>query len=835
MTGRTAAPRNGNLVVSATPAVAGLATLCAATALSGVIAGGLWLVYLAVAITVIGGAGVLLRSARLPALVVGLGQALALTSVLVTIFTRSGVLVVLPGPQSLKDLAATLGEAMVEVQTGVPPVPDSEAMRCLVMVAIGLVAILVDTLAVGAKAPAASGLVLLCVFAVPASLADELLPAWTFVFGACAFALLLAVDGQHRHAEWRGKLPRGGQSGSAPAATAVAGLAVVVALVAGSSMAFVGTVGRLPGNGEQIGGGSGGLGIDPMTELRGMLNQGAPRELFRVRDLPTSAYLRAMTLREYVPDKGWQLGGNLPEGVPANGALPVQSGDRGDGKVVNVKIEPVSWVDNWLPVYGRPRAIQNVEDNWRYDEVRGMVYSVRAREAGEYTLETVLETPSADTLRRTSGPLDVEPEYLEAPGVESRVADLARQIVSGYDNQFDQATALYRHFTDGTQGYTYTTQTSDTNTSADALADFVLAGKKGFCEQYASAMAIMARSVGMASRVALGFTGGFPTGDYQTITSQDAHAWVEIYFPGYGWMVFDPTPLSDGRGVTPPYISGLNPDDEEDGSTAGATTTTTTTAAPGTSNSASAVPGGQNEDGTGQADEPTPTWHLATLLVAFLVALVVTAPVLFGGSRNRDGSGPRGSSWTDRQGLPGQAVWQRQPPWVRRAASATAVAAWVVVSALVVALVSWPLAVLLVLLSAAAAPAVVRTWRRRERLRAVAGLGPDAAGAAWQELVAESVDRGTRVPTTETVRVAARRLVRVHNLDEQGRNGLRAVVGAVERSWYSAQAAADPALPGAVDSVRQSLNRNAPLALKAKFLPRSVLQPKAPVEADAED
>lgn len=830
MTGRTAAPRDGSWVVNVTPAVAGLATLCAATALSGVIAGGLWLVYLAVAITVIGGTGVLLRSARLPVPVVALGQLLALTSVLVTIFTRSGVLVVLPGPQSLTDLVEKLGEAMVEVQTGVPPVPDSEAMRCLVMVAIGLVAILVDLLAVGAKAPAASGLVLLCVFAVPASLADEMLPVWTFVFGAGAFALLLAVDGQHRHEAWRGKLPGGGQSGSAPAATGVAALAVVIALIAGASLAFVGTVGRLPGSGDQIGGGSGGLGIDPMTELRGMLNQGAPRELFRVRDLPTSAYLRAMTLREYVPDKGWQLGGNLPEGVAADGALPVQPGDRGDGEVVNVKIEPVNWVDNWLPVYGRPRGIQEVDDNWRYDPVRGMVYSVRARKSGEYTLQTVLETPSADTLRRTSGQVDVEAEYLEAPGVESRVADLARRIVSGHDNQFDQATALYRYFTDGTQGFTYTTQTSDTDTSADALADFVLAGKKGFCEQYASAMAIMARSVGMASRVALGFTAGFPTGDYQTITSQDAHAWVEIYFPGYGWMVFDPTPLSDGRGVTPPYISGMSPDDEEDGSTAGATTTTTTTAAPGTSSSASAVPGAQGQDGTGQVDEPTPTWHLATLIVAFLVALLVTAPVLFGGERKKNGpAGP------ERQVLPGQAVWLRQAPWVRRAALATAVAAWVVVSALLVALVSWPLAVVLVLVAAAAAPAGVRVWRRRERLRAVAGLGPDAAGAAWQELVAESVDRGTRVPDTETVRVAARRLVRVHNLDEQGRDGLRAVVGAVERSWYSAQAAADPSLPGAVDSVRQSLNRNAPLALKAKFLPRSVLQPKAPADSDPQD
>ncbi|NUS62095.1 MAG: transglutaminase domain-containing protein, partial [Saccharothrix sp.] len=640
MTGRTAAARDG-WVVSATPAVAGLATLCAATALSSVLDGVLWLVYLAVAIAVVGGTGVLLRATRVPTAVVGLGQLLALLCLLVTIFTRSGVLVVLPGPQSLQDLLSVLGDAMTEVQTGVPPVPDSPAMRCLVMVAIGLVAILVDTLAVGLAAPAASGLVLLCVFAVPASLADEMLPLWTFVFGAAAFALLLAVDGQHRHEAWRGRLPNGGQSGSGPAATAVAGLAVVVALVAGASLTLVGTVGRLPGTGQEVGGGTGGLGIDPMTQLRGMLNQGAPRELFRVRNMPaTSAYLRAMTLRQYVPDKGWELGGNMPEGVPANGRLPEQPGDTGGGQVTDVRIEPVNWVDNWLPVYGRPRAVQEVDDNWRYDPGRGMIYSVRPRKSDPYTLETVFDTPSADTLRKATGPLDIDPAYLEAPGVEGRVAALAREIVSGYDNRFDQATALYRHFTDGTQGYEYTTQTTNSDTSVDALEDFVLNGKKGFCEQYASAMAIMARSVGMPARVALGFTAGFATGDVQTITSQDAHAWVEIYFPGYGWMTFDPTPLSDGRGVTPPYISGLNPDDEEDGSSAGQTTTTTTTTAPGTSASASAVPDAQGQDGTTAAEEVTPTWHWVTLGVAALIALLATLAVLFGGERLTRPVGP---------------------------------------------------------------------------------------------------------------------------------------------------------------------------------------------------
>lgn len=807
-TTKTSAPA---WTVSATPAIAALAVVCSATALSGVVTGALWLVYVVVAVAVVSGSGVLLRSTRLPAPLVGLGQVFALLCLLVTIFTRSGVLAVLPGPDSLSDLLTVLGNSITEVQTGVPPVADSPAMRCLIMVAIGLVAVLVDTLAVGASAPAASGLVLLCVFAVPASLADEMLPLWTFVFGAAAFALLLAVDGQHRHEAWRGRLGGGGgTTGSGPAATAVASMAVVIALVAGASLTLIGTVGRLPGTGQDgSGAGSGRLGLKPMTELRGMLNQGATRDLFHVRGLPTSAYLRAMTLRQYVPGSGWELGGAMPEGIAARGQLPPQPGDSGQGETTRIEIDPVGWQDNWLPIYGRPRKIENTDDNWRFDPSRGTVYSVRPRKSEPYVLETVLNTPSADQLRKASGQMDVDPAYFQIDNVPPRIAALAKEITANETNQFDRASALYRYFTDGTQGFEYTTTTKG-DTGAEALTDFVFNGKTGFCEQYASAMAVMARSIGLPTRVALGFTAGFPSADFQSITTQDAHAWVEVYFPGHGWMVFDPTPLTDGRGVVPPYIAGQNPDGEEVGQSSGETTTTTTAAAPEGESSAQTTPGQQNQDNVAP-EEQTPLWHTITLLVAGALALLLTTLVVL----------------VDRGVL-----WRRRPWWVRTALISAAAVCWAFAVTLTVALLSWWLAVVVVIVLGAATPSAIRAIRRRTRLHAVATLGAQAANAAWEELIAESLDRGTRIPPTETVRAAARRMARAHNLDEQGRDGLRSVVGAIERSWYSSQADADPQLPGAVAEVRRSLNRNAPLALRAKVLPRSVLHPTEPEPED---
>ena len=67
-------------------------------------------------------------------------------------------------------------------------------------------------------------------------------------------------------------------------------------------------------------------------------------------------------------------------------------------------------------------------------------------------------------------------------------------------------------------------------------------------------MGVMLRVAGIPSRVAIGFTPGVQVNDYLSISTQDAHAWVEAYFGGKGWVTFDPTPLSDGRGITPSYL-----------------------------------------------------------------------------------------------------------------------------------------------------------------------------------------------------------------------------------------------------------------------------------------
>ena len=95
-----------------------------------------------------------------------------------------------------------------------------------------------------------------------------------------------------------------------------------------------------------------------------------------------------------------------------------------------------------------------------------------------------------------------------------------------------------------TGGFAYDEQPPATE-GLPPLAHFVAAGKRGYCQHFAGAMALMLRLLGVPARVAAGFTSGTRENGGWTVTDHNAHTWVEVWFPGYGWLPFDPTP---GRG-----------------------------------------------------------------------------------------------------------------------------------------------------------------------------------------------------------------------------------------------------------------------------------------------
>ena len=130
--------------------------------------------------------------------------------------------------------------------------------------------------------------------------------------------------------------------------------------------------------------------------------------------------------------------------------------------------------------------------------------------------------------------------YLQLPATDSRVTDLSRKITLLADNDFDRASGVEKYLR---THYGYTLELPSSKVK-DPLANFLFERKKGHCEYFASAMAIMLRTIGIPSRVVNGFRNGQYndlTGSY-IIRASDAHSWVEAYISGYGWITFDPTP-----------------------------------------------------------------------------------------------------------------------------------------------------------------------------------------------------------------------------------------------------------------------------------------------------
>jgi hypothetical protein len=149
---------------------------------------------------------------------------------------------------------------------------------------------------------------------------------------------------------------------------------------------------------------------------------------------------------------------------------------------------------------------------------------------------------------RTASPDYPEPirqVYLQLPRLDPRVKRLADEITAGSQNEYDKAANIERHLM---AHYAYTLDLSGTH-GEDPLADFLFVRRAGHCEYFASAMTVLLRAEGIPARYVTGFSPGEynDVGRDYIIRESDAHAWVEVYFPGYGWITFDPTPPGDAK------------------------------------------------------------------------------------------------------------------------------------------------------------------------------------------------------------------------------------------------------------------------------------------------
>ncbi len=162
-----------------------------------------------------------------------------------------------------------------------------------------------------------------------------------------------------------------------------------------------------------------------------------------------------------------------------------------------------------------------------------------------YTGVSRLPTLDAPQLRSASGsyPPEIRAEYLQLPPeLDARIPDLARQMTTSARTPYDKARAIER-FLRSRFGYTLNLPGKP---GEDPLANFLFVTRAGHCEYFASAMTVLLRTLEIPAREVNGFLPGEYNdlaGDY-IVRASDAHSWVEVYFPGSGWITFDPTPAA---------------------------------------------------------------------------------------------------------------------------------------------------------------------------------------------------------------------------------------------------------------------------------------------------
>lgn len=155
----------------------------------------------------------------------------------------------------------------------------------------------------------------------------------------------------------------------------------------------------------------------------------------------------------------------------------------------------------------------------------------------EYTVTSGVTAPAAEVLRAATGAdLDVGEKAL--PALPARVIDLSRELTGTAATRYDAVLAVERYLGEHA---TYRLDSPVPPPGQDAVDHFLFEARTGFCEQFASAAAVLLRAAGIPTRLVTGFSNGSPTADGRELRAANAHAWVEVWYPGVGWVASDPT------------------------------------------------------------------------------------------------------------------------------------------------------------------------------------------------------------------------------------------------------------------------------------------------------
>lgn len=597
----------------ATPFVA-IALLLGLNGFATMVVWGQWLhtiigLVTAVAVLIIA-TRLLTRSRVLPTVVGGL--AALLMSVPAFARDHDGNAAVLPTPSAVRDLARAVGDGVHQAATTVAPAEMTRPLAALVMVGVFAVFLAAEHLAVSWRAAGAAGVVLIAPW-MPAVVLQHRVSTSALLGAIAAWVLLLALTARHTRSftsfsPWA--------AGAATVAT-VALVAVVAPTALGAK--GWGAIPRFAAPSQLDATSRLNLALDLRNSLT--TNSSAPKIVYYTTGKRPDA-LRLYTLVDFDGSAWSRPQHDASTRIPLDGAvewpLPVKGWDSKELDRVSVQV--LSQAETNLPLPPVPRTV-SVNGDWTYSPALDEVTSdTTTTQDISYAFEADFDYFSVDGLRALGSASGqdalLDPGYLAvADAIDLDNVRASAQAVAGESaTRYDQAVALQEFFRN-TQDFTYDTSVSP---SGDDSVSVFLKDRAGYCVQFASAMVVMSRSLGIPARLAIGFLPGERGADGESVISGgDAHAWPELYFAGAGWVRFEPTPAVQ-TGARPVYADPAGVDSPtpfNDFQVPRPGPTTVPSAAPTTA----AVSG----DAEAAKDSAAPPWWLWVVVAMVLAGLAV--------------------------------------------------------------------------------------------------------------------------------------------------------------------------------------------------------------------
>ena len=448
----------------------------------------------------------------------------------------------LPLGETWRTASDALHEAWLAFATVVAPAPPAKGFLLAGMLGITVAAILADWAAFRIRAVFESTIPSFALFMFTAVLGS---PEYrgqavaAYLGALMLFVLVHQASMASESASWFASRSRGGIGALLQGGLVLGSIAVVAALVLGPNLPGSTAEPVIDWRDSDGDGPSRRTTISPLVDIRGRLVEQSSTEVFTVK-ANQPAYWRLTSLDTF-DGSIWQSNDSYratDESLP--GGVAVQAPQ--DEVVQEFTIGSLSSI--WLPAAYRPARIDGLERVSFNADTGSLITRSDTTNGLRYQVQSAIARPTAGDLQRAPvlDASDVE-RYLDLPPISTRVHRLARDLTGNAPTVYGKAKALQDFFH---RDFRYDLKARPGH-DGRALDRFLFETKRGYCEQFAGAYAVLARLAGLPARVAVGFTQGElgPDGLYH-VRGLNAHAWPEVYVEGYGWVYFEATP---GRGA----------------------------------------------------------------------------------------------------------------------------------------------------------------------------------------------------------------------------------------------------------------------------------------------